>query len=159
MNEALSVFVNARQAGVTFEIEDGELMAEGPFTDEMLTAFRANKAELLKLVTTANRLLRIAKAERIDPALVEQLSDSDLADCSEEPDEVLTAFLRGLSDSATRRAGQVPEGYTQHALCRHCGPIWLFTEGTFDGCPWCWNRLEGLEIPRPPGGLSTNKEE
>lgn len=122
MNEALSVFANAHQAGITFQIEGDDLIVEGPFTDEMLTAFRTNKAELLKLIATANRLLQIAKDERIGPALVEQLGDNDLADCAKEPDEVLKSFLPALADGAIRRAGQVPKGY----ICQACPlpPLW-----------------------------------
>lgn len=95
------------------------------------------------------RLLRIAKAEGLPASLVHKLTTDELAEITGEPDKVLSAYLRALECTAVREAGQVPDEYDKKAYCRGCGWVWLFTTGTVDGCPWCWNRAKGLPIPRP----------
>ena len=49
-----------------------------------------------------------------------------------------------------RERGIVPDHYTATTNCKHCGPVPIF-EGNWpesDGCPWCFNRLQGLPIPK-----------
>ncbi len=79
------------------------------------------------------------------------LSDDDVADWrnGELTPETLRALARALVDRRLMDHGQPPLGYDQHANCRQCGPIWLWTTGTFDACPWCWNRIGERPIPRP----------
>ena len=45
--------------------------------------------------------------------------------------------------------GEVPSDYKYIALCRGCGPVWLWYKGKLEGCPWCWNRLRGKTVPYP----------
>lgn len=35
------------------------------------------------------------------------------------------------------------------AYCDLCGPVYLWAAVMVAGCPWCWNRLHGVAIPRP----------
>jgi len=61
------------------------------------------------------------------------------------------AFCLALECSRTRAAGQRPSHYTKRAVCAACGPVWLW-EGAPPqvlGCPWCFNRSNGLPIPKP----------
>ena len=49
-----------------------------------------------------------------------------------------------------REKGIVPDHYTATTNCKHCGPVPIF-EGNWpesDGCPWCFNRLQGLPPPQ-----------
>jgi hypothetical protein len=71
--------------------------------------------------------------------------------------DALAAFARALVSRRAMDAGECPAHYTAAAVCRHCGPVWTWANDGKDtarsaplaGCPWCWNRLEGLPIPRP----------
>ncbi len=63
--------------------------------------------------------------------------------------DVLTAFARSLAQRREIHQGIVPPGHTKSAVCRHCGPIWLWFSGEVLGCPWCWNRVAERPIPRP----------
>jgi len=84
------------------------------------------------------------------------VEDVEAWEAGELPGETLTAFARSLAQLQAMATGQVPSHYTTTATCRHCGPVWTWPE---DGkirarppvlsCPWCWNRLDRLPIPRP----------
>jgi hypothetical protein len=63
--------------------------------------------------------------------------------------EMLTAFAGSLVQQREMKKGKIPASYTKKAMCRHCGPVWLWIEGTVDGCPWCFHRATGTIIPRP----------
>lgn len=63
--------------------------------------------------------------------------------------DTLSAFARALVQRREMERGIVPPHYTEHATCKHCGPVWLWFSGELQGCPWCWNREEGYPIPRP----------
>ena len=64
----------------------------------------------------------------------------------------LKSFADLLAISEMREGGIVPDHYTSETECKHCGPVPIY-EGCppqVDGCPWCFNRLKGLPIPRAP---------
>lgn len=63
--------------------------------------------------------------------------------------ESLRANAAAVLDNKLRKSGVAPKHYDRKAICRGCGPVWLWRDGLVDGCPWCWNRSEGLPIPRP----------
>ncbi len=49
-----------------------------------------------------------------------------------------------------RERGEVPDHYTATTKCRRCGPVPIF-EGVptaVDGCPWCFNRIKRLPMPK-----------
>ena len=50
-----------------------------------------------------------------------------------------------------REAGRVPASYTSTTTCRECGQVYIFAGAPagVDCCPWCFNRVRGLPIPRP----------
>lgn len=75
--------------------------------------------------------------------------DIDAFHAGEVAPEVLAAFANALVQQRDIEQGKVPEGYTEPATCRHCGPIWLWTSSNVLSCPWCANRLADRPIPRP----------
>jgi len=83
--------------------------------------------------------------------VLRHLSTDDIEDWhkGEICTDVLTAFARSLIQRQEMDQGKRPAHYTEHASCKHCGPIWLWFFGKVDGCPWCWNRKAGKPIPRP----------
>ena len=61
----------------------------------------------------------------------------------------LKAFAEMVMISEMREQGIVPDHYTSETECKHCGPVPIF-EGCppkVNGCPWCFNRIKGLQIP------------
>ena len=50
-----------------------------------------------------------------------------------------------------REQGRVPGSYTATTFCEQCGPVLIFQSAPPRGiaCPWCFNRVRGLPIPRP----------
>ena len=73
--------------------------------------------------------------------------EKNLADVT--PEEVSVA-MEMVAITRMRLRGEVPDHYTATTECKGCGPVPIF-EGlpnTIRGCPWCFNRLKGLPIPR-----------
>ena len=48
-----------------------------------------------------------------------------------------------------REKGITPDHYTSTTTCKHCGPvpIWEGCDPEVEGCPWCFNRVQGLPVP------------
>jgi hypothetical protein len=97
------------------------------------------------------RLIRIAQAAKLPVRKVLQLAQDDCHLLAELPDATCLAFARALLSTAERRGGQVPREWTQACTCARCGPVWLWIDAPRHvlGCPWCFNRADGLPIPRP----------
>lgn len=90
--------------------------------------------------------LRIESKEVLKALTQEDVEDWDNGDIS---DSTLKTFVQSLIQHRDISKGKLPDHYTHHANCRHCGPIWLWFSGEVQGCPWCWNRLADKPIPRP----------
>ena len=49
------------------------------------------------------------------------------------------------------KQGIVPDNFIAYTHCNSCGDVYvppaLVNDGSILGCPWCWNRIEGLPIP------------
>ena len=74
---------------------------------------------------------------------------SQFPDCQSHDFPVVIEMLR-IQEMRSR--GIVPDHYSATTKCRRCGPVPIF-EGCppeVGGCPWCFNRLKGLPIPRAP---------
>jgi hypothetical protein len=65
--------------------------------------------------------------------------------------DALAALALLLRTQAQRDRGEIPEHYTSVALCRTCGPVWLFEgePGPVVACPWCLATKPGAPVPRP----------
>ena len=82
---------------------------------------------------------------------LQQLAGPDWAAFEAYPAR-LKVFAEMVMISEIRQQGVVPDHYTSETECKHCGPVPIF-EGCppkIIGCPWCFNRLKGLPIPRAP---------
>jgi len=73
---------------------------------------------------------------------------TDLEACS-DPLPFLRSFAIACVWTAFRRQGIAPPTWTEAAHCDKCGPVYLWAPIKVTGCPWCWNRLHGVNIPRP----------
>lgn len=66
-------------------------------------------------------------------------------------DDEYQALIRAIQTRRMRERGEVPSHYTEVTVCAHCGPIPIFS-GVAERvvfCPWCFNRVAGLPVPRP----------
>jgi len=88
------------------------------------------------------------ESEVSDQELREVLDD-DWDEVSNDPAQFEAArySLRTIQQIA---AGQVPDSYSAKTICKHCGPvpIWEGCDPEVAGCPWCFNRIKGLPIPK-----------
>jgi hypothetical protein len=81
---------------------------------------------------------------------LQELADEDWLELQDNPD-LLDVFAHAVQTRRMRESGQRPAHYTQISICQHCGPVWLW-EGApehVEGCPWCFNRVKGVSVPRP----------
>ena len=108
-----------------------------------------------KSSTLLEALVSACEGQPIDPdQAMAYLSADDLRDfeAGELTLEQLRVYIDAVVERRTRDQGDVPRHYTATTYCRGCGPVWIF-EGAppeVSGCPWCWNRANGRQIPRPP---------
>lgn len=65
----------------------------------------------------------------------------------------LEAIFSAISDIKTRERGEIPAAYTDTTICKDCGeipiPPSMRCDGYVLGCPWCFNKTNGLPIPKP----------
>lgn len=67
--------------------------------------------------------------------------------------EALKLWADLLFTNNLMKQGQVPSNFTAITRCNSCGYVYVPSEltngGSVLGCPWCWNRVKGLPIPKP----------
>lgn len=105
-----------------------------------------DNSRLLEALAHACRGLAIEPREVRDALTPEDIEGWRCGDVCRES---LAAFAASLDQRREMGEGIRPASYTEQATCAQCGPIWLWTPGQVLGCPWCWNRIRGLPIPRP----------
>lgn len=108
----------------------------------------AKTAELLQATTEACRGL----TGYITPSdLLAKLCPEDIQELEVSPDPL--PFLRSFAIASVwmdfRMDGIAPPTWDQLAHCNLCGPVLLWASIRVAGCPWCWNRLHHIKIPRP----------
>ncbi len=89
-----------------------------------------------------------AKEPRPAQSELQERAGPDWEEISADPEQ-LKAFAELVMIEDMRHRGIVPDHYTATTNCKHCGPVPIF-EGNWpesDGCPWCFNRLQGLPMP------------
>ena len=104
-----------------------------------------------KKALTPNLASRIKKEK---PALIRSLKEikrkagPDWNEVANDPAQ-LKAYAELLMIGEMRQKGICPDHYTSKTECKNCGPvpIWPGCPPQVDGCPWCFNRLQGLLIP------------
>ncbi len=88
------------------------------------------------------------------PALIRELekirreAGDDWGALASDPKQ-MRAFYELLIISEMRWHGIVPEHYDSTTTCKQCGlvPIWKGCPPEVNGCPWCFNRIQGLPVP------------
>jgi len=90
-----------------------------------------------------------AEESRSTQSELQERAGPDWEEISADPEQ-LKAFAELVMIEDMRHQGIVPDHYTATTNCKHCGPVPIF-EGCWpesDGCPWCFNRLQGLPMPK-----------
>jgi len=121
----------------------------GNFADSTNCVYRDSEegdSRLLEDLAGACRGLDITPAE-----VQEALAAEDIEDWGKGAirSDTLATLARSLAQRREMDQGKRPAYSTEHATCRHCGPVWLWFSGEVLGCPWCWNRATDKPIPRP----------
>ena len=75
----------------------------------------------------------------------------------ENDNPTLEALAQAIQTRRMREHGEVPPHYTEVTVCAHCGPVPIFpgVGEQVEGCPWCFNRVRGLSVPRPQKCVDT----
>ncbi len=120
-----------------------ELRAMKP---QIIEALKSEQHSLTEVLGVAVSNLPISSGE-----VIEALAPEDIEDWHKGflTIETLQAFAGSLSQQRQMAQGIVPDHYTERAICKGCGPVWLWFSGVVDGCPWCWNKVPGRPIPNP----------
>ena len=132
---ALPIISEISEQGITARLEGDEVTLsapEGTLTPEVISRLRGKKSELLHSLKE-----------------LQERAEQDWEEISNCPEQ-LKAFAELAMIDDMRHRGIVPDHYTAMTRCRHCGPVPIF-EGCWpesDGCPWCFNRLQGLPMPK-----------
>ncbi|MCG7983782.1 hypothetical protein [Candidatus Thiodiazotropha endoloripes] len=121
---------------------------------ELLNAHQVNGSLMTsaKTGTLKKLLVEICQGLPINPTeVLKALTPQDVDDWrnGDVSDSTLITFIHSLIQHRDIVKGKRPNHYTHHAICRQCGPIWLWFAGDVQGCPWCWNRASNRPIPRP----------
>jgi len=114
-----------------------------PATTELSPSYEGRLSEAL---AQACRGLDITPAEVQAALSVDDVNDWRTGSI---PPEALAAFALVTLEDRERRSGHIPATHGHRAVCVYCGPVWLCLPGRAVGCSWCFNRMEGLPIPRP----------
>ncbi len=71
----------------------------------------------------------------------------------EHDSKAMEALGHAIQTRRMREHGEVPAHYTATTLCARCGPVPIFPgcPETVLGCPWCFNRVQGLPVPVKAG--------
>lgn len=138
--------------GIVLRLDGAGLVAtpRGRVTEGLAKLIRDNKADLVRYLSSvaANDPSHHGDDRAFLGRLRTVLGD-DWAEISSNPAQ-LEAFAHLFRTDECRRQGKRPAHYTATAICRGCGPVPIFegTTGHVLGCPWCYNRTNGLPIPR-----------
>lgn len=78
-----------------------------------------------------------------------EIAGPDWPEVERDP-ALLETLAHAVSIRRMRERGEVPPSYTATAVCAGCGPVPIFpgVSEQVDGCPWCFNRIKGLPVPR-----------
>ncbi len=143
----------AEQFGIRLEVRGDKLRAEAPenlLTSELVAEFKAHKAEILATL--------IARDHGLPLADLKQTAGPNWPEIENDP-ATLEALANSITIRRMRERGEVPSHYTVTTVCAHCGPVPIFA-GVAErvlGCPWCFNRVKGLPMPKPSKTKSTTE--
>lgn len=128
----------ARLPADTFSCADTAESASRPSVEQ--------ESWLLEVLATACRGLAISPRAFRRTLTVDDVFDwhSGVLSSAE-----LKTYAAATAQRQAMDRGEQPAHYTERAICKYCGPIWLWFVGEVLGCPWCQNRGANLPIPRP----------
>jgi hypothetical protein len=97
----------------------------------------------------------IDRIRRAKPTLLSALdrirqdSGDEWPQIAADPRQLKAYFELSMIEDMRQR-GIAPDHYTATTTCKQCGPvpIWQGCPPEVLGCPWCFNRLQGLPLPR-----------
>ncbi len=141
-----------QQIGVHLEARGDKLRAEAPqdvLTPELVAEFKTHKADLLDILGKPGAE-RIAQDHGLTLADLKQAAGPDWPEIENDP-ATLEALARSIQTRRMRERSEVPPHYTATTICVHCGPVPIFPDVAerVEGCPWCFNRVAGLPVPKP----------
>jgi len=108
-----------------------------------------NMASTETTLCEISELSEISTDTQSDDTTVDEWSELlENKDGELQPDE-LQAAIEMVEIMRMRERGQIPDHYTGTTTCNRCGPvpIWEGCSPEVKGCPWCFNRIQGLQIP------------
>ena len=91
----------------------------------------------------------IAQTHGLTLADLQQAAGPDWAEIEHDP-ATLEALANSIQLRRIRERSEVPSNYTSTTICAHCGPVPIYP-GMAErvlGCPWCFNRVKGLPVPK-----------
>ncbi len=122
----------------------------GALTADLKAELKTHKTKLLTLLEKSVAE-RIAQDHGLTLADLQQAADTDWADIENDP-EALEALANSIQIRRMRERSEVPPHYTATTICAYCGPVPIFA-GVAERvafCPWCFNRVTGLPVPKTP---------
>jgi hypothetical protein len=152
---ALTLFEEARRMGLRLSICGEKLRIEPAPAPGVLNRIKSAKPYLMQLLRLEGAAAQacMGLSPHMKPGqLLARLAPEDLTNLSVAVDPL--PFLRSFAIACVwtdlRQDGIAPPGWDKPAHCARCGPVYLWAPIKVAGCPWCWNRLHGLRISRPP---------
>ena len=150
MNTA-ELLTEVQRRGIQLRAEGASLHYQAPkgtLTADLRAKLKAHKAELLTALEkpTAER---IARDHGLTLADLQQAAGPDWPEIENDP-ATLGALANSITIRRMRKHGEVPSNYTSTTVCAHCGPVPIYP-GMAErvlGCPWCFNRVKGLPVPK-----------
>ena len=130
---ALPLLSELAGRGVHIRVDGHNLaVSQAKLTNSLITKIQDNKTAL---IAGLEKLRRIA--------------GSDWEEIAGDPKQ-LKVFAELLMIEDMRQKGICPHHYTATTTCKYCGPvpIWDGCPPEVHGCPWCFNRIKRLPIPK-----------
>ena len=130
------------QAGKAhFNIEGSEHNQKAAFSRYSAATFATTATQRDPATIAANHGLSLDKPMAA--------SDKDWPQIKDDP-AALETLAWSIQTRSMRELGRIPSHYTATTICVHCGlvPIFPGVGERVKGCPWCFNRVKGLPVPR-----------
>ncbi|MGA9852127.1 MAG: hypothetical protein WBR15_04285 [Gammaproteobacteria bacterium] len=142
------------RSGIELSVRGDKLHVKAPdhasLSAVLLDRLRAEKPRLLPLLRACEEACRGLTAYVTASELLVKLCAEDLQKLEASTDQL--RFLRSFAIAVVwtdfRREGIAPPTWDQPAHCDLCGDVLLWASIAVAGCPWCWNRLHNVKIPR-----------
>ena len=142
MSGAMVLINQLQNQDINLAVDGDALTVDAPkgvLTPQLRKTLSRRKAEFIKTLRSVHGL---------SVAELRQAAGPDWQQIQDDP-RLLDAFAHAVMVGRMRRRGEVPAHYTARTVCKGCGPVPIF-EGVpdrIDGCPWCFNRVQGLPVP------------